>query len=444
MRIFAAVLFVLLSLAPPVRATEVQDVTSPRGLKAWLVEDHKLPLIALRFAWRGGVEQDPADRQGLATLTMDLLTQGAGPYSASAFQDALAAHSIQMSFDAGRDALSGSVKTLSSEKGKAFELLRLAITAPRFEVADIERLRARQRTAQRAQIGDPGWQARYALLNHIFAAHPYSQRGFGTAETLAAITRADIQSFAARHLAQGNLVVAAAGDISAAELAAALDDIFGALPAKDESAPVDEAVWPEKPATLLVPRAGTQTEFLFALPGPKRADADWYAAEIANYILGGGGFSSRLMQDLRDKRGLTYGISTGLAPMQRAAMITGGAATDNEKTAEALRAVRATWEKFYAAGATADEVKAAQDYLTGALPLGLTSTHAIAGALVGMQLDELGRDYLDRRNERLRRVTVEDVRAVIRKYYDPARLTLSLAGTPQGIAPTETLTPVRE
>jgi zinc protease len=442
-KIFAlfAVVFMVVG---PAHATTIQEVTSHSGVTAWLVEDHKLPLIAMHFAFRGGVEQDPVAKQGLTNLTMELLTEGAGPYDAAAFQQQLADNSIALHFNAGRDALSGTVKSLSADKDKAFELLHFTLTSPHFDPKDIERLRAGQLAALRSQLGNPNWQARYALFQYIFGDHPYGERRFGSVRTLAAITQRDIKNFAAEHLAQDNLVVAVAGDITPNELAAALDRVFGDLPRRARLAPVGDISVPQQTAVILVPREGTQTELLFAMPGPKRDDPDWHAAEIANYILGGGGFSSRLMQDVRDKKGLTYGIETGLSPMEYGGLIAGEAATDNPKTGEAWDIATATMRHFYEDSVTEKEIAAAKDYLTGELPLAMTSTDKIAGLLVGLQLDHLGINYLDRRNDMIRQVTPDDIERVIRRWFNPDGLTLAMVGKPEGITPTQTRSLVRE
>lgn len=254
------ILFAFLAIAWPalVFAAPIEEVTSKNGTKAWLVEDHKLPLIAMHFAFRGGVEQDPVAKQGLANLTTSLLTQGAGPYDTAAFQQQMADNSIVMSFAAGRDALSGSIKTLSADKDKAFGLLQFALAKPHFDKKAVERMRNQQLAALRMQLGNPEWQVRYALFQQIFAAHPYGERRLGSTQTLASITQNDIKTFAATHLAQDNLIVAVAGDIAPAQLALVLDKIFGSLPKHVVLAPVPEVTWPDKTAVILVPRQGTR------------------------------------------------------------------------------------------------------------------------------------------------------------------------------------------
>jgi zinc protease len=420
------------------QAANVQEVTSPHGVTAWLIEDHKLPIIAMQFAFRGGTEQDPANKQGLSNLTMNLLTEGAGDYDAAAFQQKLADNSITLGFEAGRDSLSGTLKSLTQDDATAFDLLRLALTQPRFEKSEFDRLRNQQLAGLRGQLGNPGWQARYALFQQIYGQHPYGERRYGSTQTLAAITRSDIRDFAATHFARDNLVVAVAGDITPKQLGPLLDRAFAELPKHARLATIPEVVWPHDQAIVLVPREGTQTELLFALPAPKRDSPDWYATEIANYILGGGGFSSRLMQDVRDKKGLTYGINTGLSSMDHGAIIVGEAATDNARTGQAWDIASDTLRRFYQDGATDKEIEAAKDYLTGVMPLAMTSTDKIANVLLDIQLEHLGSDYLDRRNDNIRHVSDDDVQHAIQRWFNPDMLTLAMVGKPEGITPTQT------
>lgn len=429
---------------PPSVGFSVQEVTSSKGVKAWLVQDKTLPLISVSFAFRGGVEQDPVDKQGLAEISTALLTQGAGALDAQAFQQKLADRSIRLGFSAARDSLQGSLKTLRSTRREAFSLLRLALTEPRFDPQDFERIRNQQMTAMQAEMGSPSWQARRALFSTIFGAHPYALRHYGTKATLANVTRQDAAAFAKRHLARDNLLVAVTGDISAQELAKTLDLAFGDLPAHASLTPVADASFSGAASVTLVRRPGTQTEMLFALPTLARADPDWYAASIVNYILGGGGFSSRLMNKVRDQEGLTYGIQTGLVSMDHASLLMGQAATDNDKTGQAWETVVEVWRDLFERGVTDEEIEAAKAYLTGALPLAMASTDAIADTLLGLQLDHLGRDYLTQRAALIRNVTDQDIRRVIKRWFDPKDLALVLVGQPDGPKAQATIDQVTE
>ncbi len=437
-------LFLSGSVSAETAAMRVQEVTSPGGIKAWLVQDDKLPLIAMRFAFRGGVEQDPKDKQGLSELTASLMTQGAGPYDAEAFQQKLADQSIQFTFAAGRDAVQGAIKTLRESHGTAFDLLRLALIEPRFDEEAFNRARSQQLTQIKMELGNASWQGRRALFAHVFKDHPYAMRRLGTAATLKSMTREDVRKHARRIMARDNLLVTVAGAISPEELGVTLDKVFGKLPTHADLRPVPEFSGQFEASKLLIKREGTQTEMLLAAPMLKRCDPDWYAAEIVNYILGAGGFASRLMNEVRDKEGLTYGISTALGSMDHAALLLGQASTDNPKTGKTWDKINEVWQNLYANGLSDSEIEAAKDYLTGSLPLALTSTNAIASVLMDMQLENLGRDYLERRNALIRGVTAEDVKRVIARWFDPAKAMLVMVGAPDGVTPDRTQEQVTE
>ena len=423
---------------------KVVEVTSAKGLKVWLIEDHKLPLISMQFAFRGGVETDPEDKQGIAVLTTSLLTQGAGPYDDQAFQQCLAAGSIEMDISAQRDFVQGEIKTLVRTKEEAFRLLALALNKPRFDEGAFERTKGQQTTALISQFSKPAWQGRYALFRTIFAGHPYSYRSLGSRESLARLTRDDVRTFARQRLTQDTLSISVVGAISGKELSLKLDEIFGGLPASAEPDSLKSADLSASPQTLLVRREGEQTNMFFSLPMMKREDPDWYAAEIANYILGGGGFVSRLMNAVRAKEGLTYGIGTGLSPMEKASILMGQVSTDNDKAGEVFALIHHVWQDFYDKGVTQEEVDAARDYLIGSVPLSLTSTDDVSGVLLSMQAQKLGRDYLETREQKLKKVKREDVTRVIQNWFNPARLSFALVGKPEGVTIDKTFDMITE
>ncbi len=425
-------------------SVQVQEVVSPGGIKAWLAHDDKLPLISMRIAFRGGVEQDPADKQGLGELMASLLTQGAGPYDAQAFQQKLADESIGFTFAAGRDAVQGSLRMLRESRRTAFEFMRLAVNEPRFDDEAFERVRRQQITQIQAELGNASWQGRRAMFAAIFRDHPYGMRRLGTAGSLAGMRREDVQAHARRLLARDNLLVTVAGAITPEELGKALDQMFGNLPEHADLRTIPDFSGAFESGSLLIKREGTQTEMLLAMPMVRRNDPDWYAAEIVNYVLGGGGFASRLMSEVRDKEGLTYGIGTGLGSMDRAALLLGQASTDNDKTDRAWTKILDVWRGVYDKGLTEDEIAAAKDYLTGSQPLSLTSISAIANVLMEMRLENLGRDYLERRNALIRGVTAEDVRRVVKRWFDPSKILLVMVGEPEGLRPDRMQEQVRE
>lgn len=414
-------------------ALPVQEVVSKLGVKAWLIEDHTNPTLALQFAFRGGVEQDTAKKQGLSVLLADMLTEGAGKRDARAYQQTLADNSISFGLEASRDVVGGSLYGLTSALPVAAELAHDALTAPRFDAEAIARLKQHQESVIKARLADPEWQARRALNAMIYPDHPYGFRSQGTAATLASLTQKDLKDEFARRFARDNLIVAVVGDITPDALAALLDKIFGDLPPHAKLHPVADIAMPVEAQSLHLEQKGGQSYLLFAAPGIKRNDPDWHAATLLNYLLGGGGFSSRLMQEVRTKLGLTYSIDTSLAAMEHSGLLVGEAKTANDKAGQAWQATRQVWSEVFENGVTAAELKSAQDYLIGSLPTSFTSSGAIAGMLLSVQKENLPKDYLDKRADLLRAVTTNDIARVANRLLDPKELTLVTVGAPEGI-----------
>lgn len=423
----------LLLAAAPSRAVEVLRVKSPGGIEAWLVRDTLNPILSLRFSFRGGAALDPSGKEGLARMTAALLDEGAGDLDAKTFRAELEDRVIGLSFDAGFDEFGGSLQTLTEHRETATRLLALALTKPRFDTDAVERVRSQILARIRRDAEKPDVQAQIRLFDEIFSGHPYGRRTRGTADSVKSIQVDDMRGFIRERLARDTLVVGAAGDIAPDALGRLLDDAFGALPAKAAPARVAEAVPKLSARTIVVPVKVPQSSIIFAGPGLKRDDPDYYAAYVMNHILGGGAFTSRLYMEVRDKRGLAYSTGTSLHPMRHSALVMGSAATANARAGETIDIVRAEWKRMAAGGVTAAELEDAKTYLTGSFPLQFTALGPIAGILVAMQLDNLGFDYIDRRNDLIRAVTAESVARVARRLLDPARLLVVAAGEPEGV-----------
>lgn len=427
------------ALIGPVAAAPVIQVTSPGGIEAWLIESHAAPLLSISFGFRGGVAEDPAGKGGLANFAMDLLDEGAGDLDSQAFQTALGDNAIELSFQAYRDSLDGSLKTLTDRREKAVEMLRAALLEPRFDPEPVERVRASLLSRMKRESVDPNAIGDRVLLATLFPGHPYGRPAHGTAESLGRLTIDDLRAFARQRLTRERLLVAVAGDVTPSELGPILDRAFGALPATGPSTPVADVAPSGSGRTILVPRPIPQTIMVMAGEGVARRDPDWYAAFVMNHILGGGGFSSRLMDEVREKRGLTYGVSSQLAPSLHAALIYVGASTKNQNAGEALDLIRSEWRRMADGGVTEEELESAKAYLTGSLALRLTSTTAIAQTLLQLRFDGLPPDYLERREGYFAAVTRADVARVAKRLLDPARLLTVLVGRPDKVSPTETM-----
>ena len=435
LRAFAAVVLCALFLvaALPARALEVQRVVSPGGLEAWLVEDHKVPVVAVEFLFRGGSSVDPAGKPGLANLTAGLLDEGAGDLDSQAFAQRLQDDAITVSFSVTPDSFNGSLKTLTEHQDAAIELMALALTRPRFDAEAIERVRNAVIGEIRTQQADPSKVARRAFYARLFPDHPYGRDDQGTLESLPGLGADDLRGFVAHHLTRDRLLVAVTGDIAPGQLGEVLDRLFGSLPADGAAVEVPETTPAHAGETQVVARPIGQTIILMGQQGLKRADPDWFPAYVMNYVLGGGGFSSRLTEEVREKRGLSYGVYSYLYPYDHAALVIGGGATVNAKAGQALALMKQEWARMAAGGITAKELADAKTYLTGSFPLQFTSAAAIARTVLEVQREKLGLDYLQRRDSLIEAVTLDDVARVAKRLLDPAKLTTVVVGQPQGI-----------
>lgn len=419
--------------------TPVERVISPKGIEVWLIRDDKTPVISLQWRFRDGADIDPAGREGLAGLMCSLMDEGAGDLDSHAFQQQEQDNAIYLGCDSGDDGISGSLLTLRDNRALAFDLTHLAWTAPRFDPDAIERMRAELLVAIRQERADPGGIAALVRMRTLFPDHPYGAPQRGTPESLAAITRDDLVAETRRHFTRDRLIVTAAGAIAPDELAAAVDHIFGDLPATGGPVPDVPDVAPAGAGqVVLVPRPIPQTLFYLEESGLRRDDPDWYAASILNKVLGGG-LGSRLMTEVREKRGLSYGVSSYLAPYDHSTLFGVAGSTVNDKAGEAIALIRQVLAGVARDGITPAELRDAQTYLTGAFPLQLTDTASIAGVLLSLRRDNLGIDYLDRRADLLNRVTVADVRRVAARLLRPDQMSIVLVGQPQGITPTRTV-----
>jgi zinc protease len=415
----AAIGFVTLLIGPltvAARAVEIERVVSPLGIEAWLVEDDTVPLVAMSFAFIGGAAQDPAERPGVANMLSGLLDEGAGDLDSKAFQATLDEFSIDISFDASRDAFAGSLKTLVENRDQAARLLRLALTTPRFDIEPVERIRAQIVAGIRSDESDPDSIAGETLIKAAFPDHPYGRPLEGTLDTVAAITVDDLKTFHRRTIARDNLRIAVVGAIDATSLARLLDDVFGSLPAKAELSSVPD-VEPALSERVDVVMDIPQTVLSLAGKGITRSDPDFIPASVATLILGGGGLSSRLYHEVREKRGLAYSVGIGLHVYDHAGLVVGGTKTRADQADNVVALIEAEIARFASEGPTEEELAKAKGYLIGSYALRFTTSTRIARQLLAIQLDNLGIDYIDRRKDLIGAVTVDDVRRVAKRLF---------------------------
>ena len=423
------------------QAMQIQPVTGASGVEAWLVEDHSVPVVTIRFAFAGGAARDPVGKGGAASMVASLLDEGAGPYDSLAFHRRIDDLAGQLRFSAAQDEFDGSLRSLKQNLFDSADLLRLALAEPRFAPEDIERIRGETLAGLARQAKNPRSLSGRLWMHDAFEKHPYGSSVDGSEESVGAITRDDLAAFAGARFHRSGLLVGIVGDIDKTEAAALIDRVFGDLPKGADETEIAETK-PLDDGALVVSRAAVpQSVVTFGQAGPKRDDPAWYAAYVLNEILGGGGFRGRLMKEIREKRGLAYGVSTQLVPYRHAGLIVGNVATENGRVAESIALVREEWRHMREEGPTAVELENAKTYLTGSFPLGLDSTQHIAGVLVQMQQDKLGIDYLDRRASLIGGVTLDEARSVAKKLFDPGALSFAVVGDPADVEPTRSPRP---
>ena len=428
----AAALTLALSSAPLRAEIDITPVTSPGGIEAWLVEEPSIPFVAIELSFVGGSALDPEGAEGAVALMTSLLSEGAGALDAQGFAAAMEDLAGSMHFESSRDSLRVSLRALSENRDEVIALARSALIEPRFDENAIERERRRHLAVLERESREPMRIATRDFNARAFPGHPYARPANGTPESVEALTRADIEAAHRGALARDRLHIGAAGDISADELGALLDALLGDLPAEGAALP-DYAQFAAGPGITVIDHPGPQSMILFGHAGMQRDDPDFMTAFVMNDLFGSGRFGTRLMSELRQRRGLTYGVGSWLSSGAFGDAFMGRVSTDNARAGEVVRLLREEWEWLADGGVSAEELESAQTYLTGAYPLRFDGNGAIARILASMQLQGFDIDYVNRRNDLVRDVTLEDIHRVAASLVDPEALHFVIVGRPEGL-----------
>lgn len=420
-------------VAGPAGAVEIQEITTPLGIRAWLVQDKTAPLVALSFSFAGGTASEPESRKGVTRLMALMLTDGAGTLPAEAFRFRQEDAAVSLGFGASADRLFGSLRVLTANRDEGFDLLRLALTAPRFDADMLEQRRSQAIAGLNQAEQRPRSVAERTMMATLFAGHPYGGDFQDLRVSLKTIAASDLKDRAAQLLRRDGLIVAAVGDIDAAELARALDHTFGALPVGAPLPAIADWVPTARSRTIVVDRPVPQSAVVMAMPGVLRRDPDWYAAQLLSYILGGGQ-QSRLFDEVREKRGLAYSVSSDLRTSAKASLLVISTGSANDHVAEAIQVIRREIARLRQDGVGDQELADAKTYLTGALALSLDSSAAVASLVHGLQVDGLPRDFLDRRAGLIAAVTKADVDRVARRVLRDDAISTIVVGKPVGLA----------
>lgn len=434
LRVLVTAVLLAFATLPAAAGPKIEMVKSPGGIEAWLVREPSIPIIAMEVVWRdAGEKRAPANQGGIAALLATMLGEGAGDLNSQAFAERQQDNGISVGFGAERDHFSLSLRALSRNADIAFDLATLALTRPRFDDEALERVKRSIATQLIRDQEQPGTIAATTLYATAFPGHPYGRPQRGTAESVSGLGRGDLEAFLKRELTRDRLVIGVVGDLTAEQLGPVLDRMFGSLGAKGEPIAVTEQPPALRERPIVVERELPQSVVQFMGQGVRRDDPDFYAAYVMNYILGGGGFNSRLTVEVREKRGLAYSVYSYLVPMRESGIWSGGVATRNDQVAESLRIIRAELDRMRREGPGEQELAEAKTFLNGSFPLQLSSNSAIASTLVAMQIAGLGPNYIDERPQLINAVTADDIRRVAQRLLDPAKLLVVVVGRPVGL-----------
>lgn len=429
---FGALLLGLLAALPALAEVDIQELTSPKGQEFWLVEEHSIPIVAIEIGFRGGSRLDPEGKAGLAEFTMGLLNEGAGEMDAVAFANRAADISARLGFSAARDQVNVSARFLSETLDEGVELLATALTEPRFDADPVARVRGQMLSAIAQQETDPGAIASKTWFADAFPDHPYGTPQSGTRDSVLAITVEDLRAAQERLLTRANAKIAIVGDVAEERAGEIVDQLMADL-AKGEPVEIELADSTPPPGLTVIEQNVPQSVAVFGEAGIARDDPDFFPAYVMNHILGGGGLTSRLTEEVREKRGLAYSVYSYLVDLAEAKLYMGGVQTANERIAESLELIRAEWARMAEGGVTEAELEAAKTYLTGSFPLQFDSNAKIAGYLVFIQIEDLGIDYINERNGFIEEVTREDIARAAKRLLDPEALSFVVVGQPVGL-----------
>jgi len=425
----AGVVALLATPSSPAIAMTIQAIKSPGGIEAWLVEEHSVPMMAISFAFDGGSSQDPSGKEGLANFVTAMLDEGARELSSREFQERMEDLSMRMSYEEAKDAFYGNFETLTANRDESAKLLKLALNEPRFDPDAVDRVRQQLLADLVYAARDPDKVAQNEWYALAFKGHPYARPENGTEQTVAAITHDDLEGYRKRIFAKDTLKVVAVGDIDADQLGHLLDEVFGDLPAKAELTPVSKTTPVAGGRQEVIEMNVPQSVAVFGLGAMPRNDPDFVPAFVLNQILGGG-FVSKLMEEVREKRGLAYSVYTELQPDQHASIFSGGVATRNDAMGQSLDVIRDELKKMAEQGPSQEDLDNAKNYLIGSYPLRFDTDATIATQLLGLKMDGFGPDYIENRNAMIAAVTLDDMKRVAKHLLETQNLIVTIVGKP--------------
>jgi zinc protease len=411
------------------QAADIQHWQTENGARVYFVEARDLPMVDARVVFDAGAARD-GERPGLASLTAALLDKGAGNWDADAVAAALESRGARLSVGSARDMAWVSLRSLSdpARLEPTLEVMKQVLVAPRFDAADFDRERQRLLVALKNQDQKPGSIAEIAFYRTLYGQHPYASPELGTEESLKAMGPEDVVAFHRRHFVARNAVVALVGDLSRPEAERLAQEMTGALPAGEPAPDLPAVPALAEAETRQIEHPSSQSHLWVGAPGMRRGDPDYFPLYVGNHVLGGSGLVSRISEEIREKRGLSYSAYSYFLPMAQLGPFIMGLQTRNDQVEQALAVLRETLVDFRAQGPEANELEAAKKNITGGFPLRIDSNAKIVEYIAMIGFYQLPLDYLDRFNSRVEAVTAEQIREAFQRRLDPERMVTIIVG----------------
>ncbi|MBS4096461.1 MAG: insulinase family protein [Sulfuricella sp.] len=413
--------FLLVQTGLALAAPKIQFWRMDNGVRVYFVENHDLPLLDISVDFSAGYSRDPADKAGRAALAHHMLARGAGGLNEEEISKRMADVGAQLSggFDADRAGVG--LRTLSSarERDQALDVMARIIQQPEFPESVIQREKARTIAGIKEAETQPDHIAAKTFMALLYGKHPYGLQSSGEVATVSALTRQDLQDFYRDHYRADNAQVAIMGDVTAEQARAIVTQLTAKLPRGNAAQPLPPVALKIKAETRRIAHPATQAHILMGIPGIKRDDPDYFALYVGNYVLGGGGFDSRLIDEVRQKRGLAYSAYSYFMPMKQEGPFQIGLQTKRDQADQALAVVRDTVRRYVAEGPSEAELKQAKNNIIGGFPLRIDSNRKILDYLVAIGFYGLPLSYLDDFSAKVEKVSVADIKAAFARRVDP-------------------------
>lgn len=408
----------------------IQQWQTPQGARVLFVENHDLPILDINTSFYAGGARDHADKMGVASLTRYLMTLGAAGLSDEQIANQMADIGANLGGSTNADQASFTLRTLSQarERNLALDIYRKILQQPDFPEAVLKREKARVIASIEESLTQPESIANKNFFNALYGNHPYSKEEDGDVAAINAIQANDLRAFYQQYYTAPSQVIAMIGDISRAEAEAIAISLSAGMPAGAKPADLPAVPYPSAAVERRIPHPATQAHILMGYPGIKRGDEDYFPLYVGNYILGGGGFVSRLTEEVREKRGLVYSVYSYFMPLAQLGPFQIGLQTKKAQANEALSLVKSTLQTFIDKGPNEAELKAAKQNIIGGFPLRLDSNNKILEYLSLIGFYQLPLNYLDEFSQRVNQVTTAQIKQAFQRRINPANMVTIVVG----------------